>query len=209
MLEVHLADFGDTHILLDAVGAFDRDRIPGFEIIVPGEFLRDDHAAVLQPDRRLMIRCQTQVQYILRLAGIKHIDVDCLLLLLEIDLGGVGSVRNDIFIIKVLLQLIHDRVHVAVVFKIDDIVMVEDAAELQIDDIGDRVLDPPADNEQCCTAGDADNGHDEAGFITDQVAGRDLGSKGEPAPDKRQIFKEDLLRALRRLGTQQLARHLF
>ena len=71
------------------------------------------------------------------------------------------------------------------------------------DDVGDGILNAPADDEQARTAGYADHGHDEAFLIAEDVAERHLPGERQPPPDGADAFEQDSLAHLGRLGLQQ------
>ena len=65
------------------------------------------------------------------------------------------------------------------------------------------ILDAEADEEQGRAARHAQNGHKEALFIAEQVAGGGFLGEAHPLPQRGEIFKEDALARCRRTGQQQ------
>ena len=78
-----------------------------------------------------------------------------------------------------------------VVLERDGGVVLDDLAELLVDDVVDGVGEPQPREQQRRASCNADHGHDEALLVAEQVAERHLPRKGEPAPQRRGALQQD------------------
>ena len=82
-------------------------------------------------------------------------------------------------------------------------IVVRDALVLLGNELGDRILDGEAADDQRRAAHDAGNGHEEAALIAEEVARRDLVQKRQAAPDEGDALEKDARAGARRLGAHE------
>ena len=80
----------------------------------------------------------------------------------------------------------------------DDGVVVLDRSELVVDDVPDRIVQAEPDQHQRRAAADADDGHEEAPFVAEDVPAGDLPGERHPPPQRSDVFEQDAFAGLRR-----------
>ena len=64
----------------------------------------------------------------------------------------------------------------------DGEIILQHFPKLEIDNIGNRILEAKPGQQQSGTAGDADHRHQEPLFVPEQIPGGDFVDKGKPGP---------------------------
>ncbi|MCH4845207.1 hypothetical protein LF912_00440 [Bifidobacterium longum] len=85
----------------------------------------------------------------------------------------------------------------------DGHVIALDLAELDVDDVPDRVVQAEADEHQRRAAADADDGHEEAPLVAQDVARADLPGERHAPPQRADMFQQDAPAGLGRLGRHE------
>ena len=96
--------------------------------------------------------------------------------------------------------------HCVLVVGHDGDLIAEDFAELLIHDVVDRIAQAEARQHQRAAARHADDRHEQALFIAEQVAACHLAGERQPLPHKRNALQQNALARRGRLGPHQLRR---
>ena len=108
--------------------------------------------------------------------------------------------------VALLVEVACDGVDVrgrGVVREPDHHVVVDDGAVLAVDDVPDGIVQAEAHEEERRAARDADDRHEEAPLVAEEVPEGDLPREGDAAPQRRETLEQDALAGLGGAGKHE------
>ena len=140
-----------------------------------------------------------------------HVHADGLVVAVGRRLHVLVLHAHDAGHLAAILQAAHHAMHVeldGLVIEAHRRVKVNDGPILAVDDVPDGVVQAKANEQQGRAAGDADDRHEEAPLVTEEVAEGNLPGKGEAAPHGDDALEQDALARLGRARQHEGGRHL-
>ena len=201
----------DGECALPAFAVFQRERVPGRKARFVAELFRDDHAVVCQRYGCAAFAFM-QVDKIVQpcfILGYKEVYVIALAVHIQRNaLLLYGQVARDLF------GSIHQRLESGILqgalfAQCHEEIIGEHLAELFGYDVADGVLQAEARHQQRRTASHADDRHEKALFVSEQVARRHLVGELHALPYRCDALQEDTLACLGRFGQKELCGPLF
>ena len=193
------------HQVADAILVVERQGVADGNPQLAGKLLADDGAAAIERERPTTCAFAHlhETLQLLRVLG-----ADQLQAMLGAAIGGASDLvlsgnPSELLVIRA------DRIRHRILSRLVGFVGIHahngveaiHFAVLLIDDVVDGVLQPQACEQQRGAARDADDSHEEAALVAEQVSRRDLPAERHPAPQRADALEQDALARLR--GTRQ------